>query len=192
MKSLFLAVFAASALTACAAPQAQSLDGPNVNHRRLCDIPMAWEYKTPQPDVPAKYQQLVGLWTGGVLFAGDDATMCIAVAVQEVKPDGKTDAMFNWNLGGTSSTNKVSQGQANWWAQTVVIFPDKGEQVVFASIKPYNGLWYRYVLNFPTEARPDLITGYLEATKAGSATDVSPSVWVGHTDKFPVELRRTK
>ena len=48
-------------------PSLRSSLGP-VHHKRLCDQPMTWQYKDPPHDVPDKYKDLMGLWTGEVYF----------------------------------------------------------------------------------------------------------------------------
>ena len=169
--------------------------GTNAESRRLCDMPMEWTYTKPALGVPAKYQNLMGLWTGAVNFGGssESAHMCIAVAIHDVKVDGQSKSMFSWNLGGgNESANMVSKGVAEWWAHTIVLFPEKGEQIVFAAIAPYRGRWYRYVLDFPTQQDPDTITGYLYATRQGSATDPSPAVWTNTVEAHRVTLKRMK
>lgn len=161
--------------------------------RRLCDVPMEWTYAQPAPDVPVKYQRLMGLWTGAVQFSGssESTRMCIAVAIHDIKADGRTASTFAWNLGdGNESPNVVSVGQANWWAQSVTVFPEKGEQLIFASVAPYRGKWYRYVLDLPTAENPNKITGYLYATMEGSATDPSPKVWTNMVEAHKVTLLR--
>jgi hypothetical protein len=163
--------------------------------RRICDVPMHWNYVKPAADVPAKIQGLMGLWTGAVSFSGssESTRMCIAVAIHEVKVDGQTKSVFAWNLGdGNESPNMVSIGSAEWWAHTAVVFPEKGEQIVFAAIAPYRGRWYRYILDFPTESNPDTITGYLYASRQGSATDPSPAAWRNVVEAHKVTLRRAK
>ncbi len=163
--------------------------------RRLCDVPMTWNYVKPAADVPAKLQGLMGLWTGAVSFSGssESTRMCIAVAIHEVKVDGQTKSIFAWNLGdGNESANMVSIGSAEWWAHTAVVFPEKGEQIVFAAIAPYRGRWYRYILDFPTESNPDTITGYLYASRQGSATDPSAAAWSNVVEAHRVTLRRMK
>ena len=169
--------------------------GASAESRRLCDMPMTWSYVKPVSEVPAKYQGLMGLWTGAANFVGSgEATrMCIAVAIHEVKVDGQTKATVSWNLGdGIESANMVSKGISEWWAHKSVLSPKKGEQLVFASIAPYRGRWYRYVLDFPTESNPDTITGYLYATRQGSATDPSVAAWVNTVEAHKVTLRRMK
>lgn len=163
--------------------------------RRLCDVPMHWDYVKPAVDVPAKIQGLMGLWTGAVNFSGssESTRMCIAVAIHEVKVDGQTKSVFAWNLGdGNETANMVSVGSAEWWAHTAVVFPEKGEQIVFAAIAPYRGRWYRYILDFPTESNPDTITGYLYASRQGSATDQSAAAWTNVVEAHRVTLRRVK
>lgn len=169
--------------------------GAGAESRRLCDMPMTWNYEKPASEVPAKYQGLMGLWTGAVNFSGssESTRMCIAVAIHEVKVDGQTKSTFSWNLGdGIESANVVSQGIAEWWAHTAVLFPERGEQLVFAAIAPYRGKWYRYVLDFPTESDPDTITGYLYASRQGSATDPSVAAWTNIVEAHKVTLRRMK
>jgi hypothetical protein len=163
--------------------------------RRVCDTRVDWTYAKPAPDVPAKYQKLLGLWTGAAHFSGssESAHMCIAVAIQEVKADGRTDSMLAWNLGdGNESPNQVSKGLANWWAQTVFLFPHKAEQLIFAGNAPYRGRWYRYVLDFPTESDPDTIRGFLYASRQCSATDPSPAAWNNVVEAHKVTLKRQK
>lgn len=169
--------------------------GASAESRRLCDMPMTWTYEKPASEVPAQYQGLMGLWTGAVSFSGssESTRMCVAVAIHEVKVDGQTRSMFSWNLGdGNESANIVSKGTAQWWAHTAVLFPEKGEQLVFAAIAPYRGKWYRYVLDFPTASDPDTITGYLYASRQGSATDPSPAAWTNTVEAHKVTLRRMK
>jgi hypothetical protein len=156
---------------------------------------MEWTYVKPAPDVPAKLQDLLGLWTGVANFSGsgEAAHMCIAVAIHEVKANGQSISLFTWNLGdGIESPNQVSKGISNWWAQTVVLFPEKGEQIVFAATAPYRGRWYRYILDFPAKSDPDTIKGGLYATRQGSATDPSPTVWTNTVEVHRVTLKRQK
>lgn len=162
--------------------------------RRLCDMPMTWNYVEPAAAVPARYQGLMGLWTGAISFGGssESTRMCLAVAIHEVKGDGQARAAFAWNLGdGNESANIVSKGITHeWWARTIVLSPEKGEQLVFAAIAPYRGRWYRYVFDFPTKSNPDTITGYLYASRQGSATDLSLAAWTGNLETHRVTLRR--
>jgi hypothetical protein len=163
--------------------------------RRLCDMPMKWSYTKPAPDVPAKYQRLLGLWTGTVNFvgSGEAAHMCLAVAIDDVKADGQVGSTFAWNLGdGIESTNQVSVGTSPWSARTVVLAAGGPEQLVFGSITPFRGKWYRYVLDLPTAADPDTITGYLYGSMRGSATDPSPAAWSDVVEAHRVTLKRQK
>jgi hypothetical protein len=180
-----------AALAAVLLPSAAA----NAESRRLCDMPMTWNYVKPASDVPAKLQGLMGLWTGAASFSGssESTRMCIAVAIHEVKADGQTKSLFAWHLGdGNESANLVSKGTAEWWAHTAVLFPEKGEQLVFAAIAPYRGRWYRYVLDFPTDSDPDTITGSLYGSMRGSATDSSPAAWTNIVEVHKVTLRRIR
>ncbi|GEP54955.1 hypothetical protein RSO01_21210 [Reyranella soli] len=164
--------------------------------RRLCDMPLTWSYVEPASAVPARYQGLMGLWTGSISFSGssESTRMCLAVAIHEVKVDGQAKAAFSWNMGdGNESANMVSKGVAPvWWAHTAVLVPEKGEQLVFAADAPYRGRWYRYVLDFPSKQTPDTMTGYLYASRQGSATDRSPAAWMNTVEAHRVTLRRMK
>ncbi|WP_428668647.1 hypothetical protein [Reyranella sp.] len=167
----------------------------NAESRRLCDTRMEWEYEKPAPDVPAKLQNLLGLWAGAVSFSGssESTRMCIAVAIHAVKANGQTLSTFVWHLGdGNESPNQVSFGTARWWAQTDVIFPDKGDQLIFAAIAPYRGKWFRYILDLPTQSDPDTLKGGLYATRQGSAVDQSPTVWTNTVEVHQVMLKRLK
>lgn len=165
----------------------------SAENRRVCDLPMEWTYAKPDADVPLRYQKLLGLWTGAVAFtgSGEASNMCIAVAIRAVGADGLATAQFAWNLGeGSESPNQVSKGVAQWQAQNLVLFPEKGEQLVFASIAPYRGKWYRYMLDLPTESRPNTIQGFLYASVHGSATDPSVGAWKDLVEVHRVTLRR--
>ncbi|MGE5150508.1 MAG: hypothetical protein ACM3II_10350 [Rhodospirillaceae bacterium] len=154
---------------------------------------MEWTYAKPDADVPVHYQKLLGLWTGFVSFAGssESTRMCIAVAIQAVSADGTATAQFAWNLGdGIESPNQVSKGVSQWQARNLVLLPEKGEQLVFASIAPYRGKWYRYMLDLPTAAEPNTIRGYLYGTQHGSATDLSVGAWKDFVEAHRVTLRR--
>ncbi len=189
------ALLASSALVGCSSQSAMTPAEGSVKTetRSVCDVAMKWGYVQPDASVPAKAQALLGLWQGEVRFPGDTATMCIAVAVQDVQKDGKTNSQFVWNLGDNSvSTNVVGRGYANWWAQTQVVLPEKGEQVVFAAVQPYRGLWYRYVLDFPTAGRPDVLEGTLIASTNGDATDPSAAKWTGERHTWRVKMNRVK
>ena len=170
--------------------------GASAESRRLCDMPLTWSYVEPASEVPAKYQDLMGLWTGSTSFVGssESTRMCIAIVINEVKVDGQARAMFSWNLGdGNESANMVSQGSTpEWWGHTAVLYPEKGEQLVFAAIAPYRGRWYRYVLDFPTASDPNTMTGYLYASRQGSATDRSPAAWTNTVEAHRVTLRRMR
>jgi hypothetical protein len=207
MKKLLLATTALFMLGACSVvkdtPLAVSEDVKThedskpivpVNHVRVCDQNLDWSNKTVASDVPDRYKHLLGLWTGQVNFTGDgNAYMCIAVAVQDVDVNGKTDSVFVWNLGdGPTSTNIVSFGKANWPAETHVLFADKGEQIVFAGDAPYHGKWWRYVLNPPVAPDYDTITGNLEATATGDATSSDVAKWNGSMETHPVTLKLTR
>ena len=165
----------------------------SVDSAHKCDIDMHWGYVKPDATVPAKAQALLGLWTGAVKFDGSGAELCVAMAVQNVTVGGQTDTIFVWNLGDNpESPNVHSIGQANWWAQTAIVHPQLGEQLVFAANKPYRGMWYRYILNFPTAEKPDVITGHLIATMNGSATDSSTAAWYDERQTWKVKLHRNK
>lgn len=133
-------------------PSQRSSLGP-VHHKRLCDQPMTWRYKNPPPDVPGKYKDLMGLWTGAVFFVGG-GSMCIAVAVSQVTASGDVDTVFAWNLGDSPATSEAvnthSEGQANWWAKSTKA-GGKGEEIVFSSTDPYHGLLYEYRFSLPKE-----------------------------------------
>ena len=188
-----ITVLIAGLVTSCAAQTVSTTDDTTY-HRTECSIPMTFSFRPVEVGTPVKYSDLRGLWVGEVRFPGDSANMCIAVAIEKVKANGETESVFVWNLGtGPASTNKVSSGSANWWAQTVVLFPGKGEQIVFAADRPHiDNRWYRYVLDFPTSDRPDKIIGYLEATLDGSATDPSRKAWSRPVEAFYTELTRVK
>lgn len=150
--------------------------GP-VQHERVCDQPMAWQYKAPADEVPDKYKRLIGLWTGEVDFVSG-GSMCIAVAVSEVHASGDIDALFSWNLGGPSSANEFinthSQGTANWWAKGVKVDSKDGEMIVFSAKDPYNGLMYEYRFPFPNEGK---MVGVLRSAKLnGSINSLDTAV----------------
>jgi hypothetical protein len=163
--------------------------------RRLCDRPMNWSYTSPAPDVPAKYQRLLGLWTGTVNFVGSSEAshMCLAIAIHEVKADGQIGSTFAWNLGdGIESANQVSFGTSTWWGHPVALAAGQPEQLVFGSIAPYRGKWYRYVLDFPTASDPNTITGFLYGSMQGSASDPSLAAWNSLVEAHKVTLKRQK
>jgi hypothetical protein len=177
----------------CLLASIASSGSASAESRRICDMPMEWTYAKPQADVPLRYRKLLGLWTGFVTFAGSsEATrMCIAVAIREVTADGLATAQFAWNLGdGIESPNQVSKGISQWQAKNLLLLPEKGEQLVFASIAPYRGRWYRYVLDLPTASEPNTIAGFLYATMQGSATDPSATVWRDFVEAHRVTLKR--
>lgn len=174
-------------LTLPAAAQAES--------RRLCDSAAEWTYTQPAPDVPARLQSLVGLWTGSIAFQGssESTRMCLAVAITGVKADGAAASIVAWNLGsGNETANIVSKGITNWIAQTAVPFPGRGDRIVFTPDAPSRGRWYRYVLDFPTAGEPDTIRGTLYATRNGNPSDPSPAAWSGPLEAFTVTLKRDR
>jgi hypothetical protein len=181
MNKRLLAAFTALAFVAACSnypgpveqsPSETSSLGP-VQHKRVCDQPMAWQYKAPADDVPDKYKRLVGLWTGEVDFISG-GSMCIAVAVSEVNASGDINAIFSWNLGGPSSANEFlnthSQGTANWWAKGIKVDPKAEEMVVFSSRDPYNGLMYQYRFPFPDKGK---MVGALVSTQLNGSTNSS-------------------
>jgi hypothetical protein len=179
MKNCLLSTLSAFAFVAACSdyphPVAQSPSQESslqpVQHRRVCDRPITWQYKDPAQDVPDKYKSLMGLWTGEVDFAGG-GSMCIAVAVSEVKASGDVNAIFAWNLGASSSAgdllNTHSQGTANWWAKGVKVGPKGEEMVVFSAKDPYNGLMYEYRFSFP---KKDKMIGALISNKLDGTTN---------------------
>ena len=177
MKKCVLGALVSFALVAGSAGQAQDIAqspaqssslGP-VHHKRLCDQPIAWQYKAPPHDVPGKYKDLMGLWTGEVYFVGG-GSMCIAVAVSQVTASADIDTVFTWNLGNSPSRNEAfnmhSQGQANWWAKGVNA-GTKGEEIVFSSTDPYHGLLYEYRFSLPKQ---DKMVGTLTRHKSDGTT----------------------
>lgn len=181
MKKSVLAALGGLALIAGTAGHAQPVAqspsqgsslGP-VYHKRVCDRPMAWQYKKPASDVPDKYKNLMGLWTGEVNFVGG-GSMCIAVAVSQVSASGDVDTVFAWNLGDSPATSEAlnihSQGEANWWAKSVRT-DEKGEEIVFSSTDPYHGLLYEYRFSLP---KKDRMAGALIGHKLDGTT---ASVW---------------
>jgi hypothetical protein len=189
MKKCALSALVGLALVTGSAGQAQDVAqspslGP-VHHKRLCDQPMAWQYKNPQHDVPDKYKDLMGLWTGAVYFAGG-GSMCIAVAVSQVTASGDVVTAFAWNLGDSPATSEAlnihSQGQANWWAKGVKAGA-KGEELVFSSKDPYHGLLYEYRFSFPKE---DKMVGTLIGHKLdGTTASVYAAVLTRNTFAAP-------
>ena len=179
MKNCLLSTLSALALVAACSNQPQPVaQSPSQDssliplHRaRVCDQSVTWQYKDPAQDVPDKYKSLIGLWTGEVDFAGG-GSMCIAVAVAEVKASGDVNAIFAWNLGASSSAgdllNTHSQGTANWWAKGVKVAPKGEEMVVFAAKDPYNGLMYEYHFSFPKDGK---MAGALISNKLDGSTN---------------------
>lgn len=176
-KRLFAALSVVGLVAACSIrpdPMVQSTShdhslGP-VQRMRACDQAMAWQYKDTAQDVPDKYRSLIGLWTGEVGFTGG-GSMCIAVAVAEVTASGDVNAIFAWNLGGSSSSGELlnvhSQGTANWWAKGIKMGPTDEEMVVFASKDPYRGVMYEYRFSFPNN---DKLVGSLIGSKPDGTT----------------------
>ena len=154
-------------------PVAQALTqdsspGP-VQHKRVCDQPMTWQYKDPANDVPDKYKDLKGLWTGDVDFGG--ASMCIGIAVSEVTAAGDVNTVLVWNIGASPASNgdpnTHSEGKAtNWWAKDVKAGA-KGEEIVFSSNEPYHGLMWEYRFSLP---KTDKMVGALIAHKMDGTT----------------------
>ena len=180
----------ASLLAVALLPSAASAES-----RRLCDTPMKWSYTKPEPDVPGKYARLLGLWTGAVTFVGSGKSthMCLAIAIHEVKADGQIGSTFAWHLGdGNELANQVSFGTSTWWGHPVALSAGKPDQLVFGSIAPYRGKWYRYVLDLPTDSDPDTITGLLYGSMQGSAADPSPAAWTGVVEAHQVHAETAK
>jgi hypothetical protein len=145
--------------------------GP-IQHQRVCDQPMTWQYKVPATDVPAKYIDLMGLWTGEVNFVGG-GSMCIAVVVSEVSSSGDINTVFAWNLGNSLSGeifNVHSQGTVTWSAKSAKVGPKGEEMIVFSSNDPYHGLTYEYRFSFP---RKDRMVGALISHKPNGTTTSS-------------------
>lgn len=176
-KHLLSALSVFSLLTACSNRPEPVVQSPSqdqslgqVHRTRVCDQPMAWQYKDSAHDVPDRYKSLIGLWTGEVDFTSG-GSMCIAVAVAEVTPSGDVNAIFAWNLGGTSSSgeflNTHSQGTANWWAKGIKVGPKDEEMVVFAAKDPFHGLMYEYRFSFPNN---DKLIGSLIGSKRDGTT----------------------
>ena len=155
-----------------------------VHHKRVCDQPMAWQYKHPGNDVPDKYKGLMGLWKGEVYFA-TGGSMCIAVAVSDVTVTGDVDALFAWNLGATSSgevMNLHSEGQASWWAKGIKAGPKGEEMVVFSSKDPYQGLMYEYQFSFPKNGE---MVGALISTKLDGSSNSSDPATLTRSSSAP-------
>jgi hypothetical protein len=164
----------------------QELSLGSVQNKRVCDQPMAWQYKEPGNDVPDKYKSLMGLWTGEVDFVGG-GSMCIGVAVSEVTAAGDVNAIFAWNLGASSSgelLNVHSQGAANWWAKGVKVGPKGEEMVVFSAKDPYRGLMYEYRFSLPRDGK---MVGALIGNKLDGTTN-SRDVAVLTRDTYPAAL----
>ena len=165
----------------------QDLSLGRVQHKRVCDQPMAWQYKEPVNDVPDKYKSLMGLWIGEVDFVSG-GSMCIAVAISEVTASGDVNAIFAWNLGASSSAgdfvNIHSQGKANWWAKGVKVDRKGEETVVFPARDPYNGLMREYRFSLP---KKDKIIGALISNKLdGSTNSLDTAVLTRNTYPAPL------
>jgi len=177
-KHVFLGLSALALVAGCSShPQPVALSSSQdsapgaIQHARVCDQPLTWQYKNPAGDVSDKYKGLVGLWTGEVDFVSG-GSMCIAVAVSEVTASGDVNAVFAWNLGASSSIGELlnlhSQGKASWWAKGVKVGPKSEEMVVFSSKDPYNGLMYEYRFAFPKDGK---MVGALIGNKLDGTTN---------------------
>jgi len=123
--------------------------------RRLCDRTVSYDM-APPVDVPAELARLYGVWKGTVIFAGG-SEMCVGVVVKEVSPDGRVILFLTWNLGiggRDDINNSVGLGEARNWINQV----ENGKLRIDSGTK-WNGRHYYYVLNLPTDGRPDVIEG---------------------------------
>ena len=123
--------------------------------RRLCDRQVTYDV-VPPVDVPAELGRISGVWKGTVVFAGG-SEMCLAMVVQEVSSDGQIILLVTWNIGvggREDISNTVGLGEALNWHSKV----ENGELRIDSGTK-WNGRHYYYVLNPPTENRPDVIEG---------------------------------
>lgn len=123
--------------------------------RRLCDRTVSYDM-VPPVDVPAELARLYGVWKGTVIFAGG-SEMCVAIVVQQVSSDGQVILNLTWNIGvggREDMFNNVGLGEALNWRNKV----ENGELRIDSGTK-WNGRHYYYVLDLPTEAKPDVIQG---------------------------------
>ena len=177
MKKRFLSALSILALFAgnSGVANAGAPDGaaaPAQHKQRVCDRPLAWQYTDPAKDVPDRYKDLMGLWTGEVSFLAG-GSMCIAVAISEVSASGDIKTTFAWNLGDSPSGevyNVHSQGKVTWWAKAEKSGPKGEEMIVFSSNEPYHGLKYEYRFSSPQK---DRMVGSLISRKLNGTTNSS-------------------
>ena len=123
--------------------------------RRLCDRQVTYDV-VPPVDLPAELSRFSGVWKGTVAFPGG-GEMCVAMVVKKMFPDGRVILLVAWNvgIGGREDINNiVGLGEAPNWPNKI----ENGELRIDSGTK-WNGRHYYYVLNPPTDARPDVMEG---------------------------------
>ena len=129
--------------------------------RRLCDRQLTYEI-APPVDAAPDLSRLSGVWRGTVKLAGG-SEMCVAMVVKEVFADGRVILAMAWNvsIGGREDINNVlGMGDAPNWPNKV-----ENNELRIDSRTKWNGRHYYYVLNLPTDTRPDVIEGRWMADK---------------------------
>jgi len=137
------------------APPLAGQSGAAQETRRLCDRQVTYDVVRPA-DVPAEIGRLSGVWKGSVVFAGG-SEMCLAIIVQQVSSDGQVILDLTWNIGvggREDMFNNIGLGEALNWRNKV----ENGRLRIDSGTK-WNGRHYYYVLDLPTEGRPDVIEG---------------------------------